>query len=121
MRYETAGSTSTQVTDNAGVATFAVDTSSETDDTPSTSDYASRGLIIWDSNKIIGVATIVMQVEIVGLDLVAQMSSAFMERTRDGQTQTFTSAQGYNVIPEMVCHYQYRFKITELQIRQHLM
>ena len=100
MRYETAGSTSTQVTDNAGVATFAVDTSSETDDTPSTSDYASRGLIIWDPvTKIIGVATIVMQVEIVGLDLVAQMSSAFMERTRDGQTQTFTSAQGYNVIP----------------------
>ena len=100
MRYETAGSTSTQVTDNAGIATFIVDTSSETDDTPSTSDYASRGLIIWDPvTKIIGVATIVMQVEIVGLDLVAQMSSAFMERTRNGQTQTFTAAQGYNVIP----------------------
>ena len=49
--------------------------------------------------EIIGVATIVIDLSVVGIDLVAQEESIIVTRTRDGETSTLSKSIGYNALP----------------------
>ena len=59
-----------------------------------------NGVIVWDPvQEIIGVATIVIDLSVVGIDLVAQEESIIVTRTRDGETSTLSKSIGYNALP----------------------
>ena len=71
-----------------------------TDNSPSSDDHTSNGVIIWDpQQRIIGVATIWMDLSLVAVDLVAQTESIIVERTRDGETITLSQSIGFNALP----------------------
>ena len=101
MRYEIDGQLQNPTTDTSGeVFITDLDTSDKIDDTPSTDDYSSNGLVVWDPvGKVIGATSVVMDLSIVGIDLIAQASASIVERTRNGETLTLNSAIGFNAIP----------------------
>ncbi len=100
LRYEIAGTIHNPTTDNNGQATVALNVSDEVDDTPSSDDHTSNGVVVYDPiNKIIGATTVVEDLNVVGVDLVAQASSVIVERTRTGETTTLSASIGYNALP----------------------
>ena len=101
VRYEIDKSIRNPTTNSVGnISISDLDTSEFTDDTPSSDDYSSNGLIVWDPvAQVIGVTSVVMDLSIVGVDLIAQASASIVERTRNGETTTLNSAIGFNSIP----------------------
>ena len=100
LRYEIAGTILNPTTDSNGQAQVALNVSNETDTTPSSNDHTSNGVIVYDpAAKIVGAATIVQDLSVVGIDLVAQSSSVIVERTRAGVVSTLSASIGYNALP----------------------
>ncbi|MEK9730383.1 MAG: CARDB domain-containing protein [Candidatus Poseidoniales archaeon] len=101
VRYEIDKNIRNPTTNSVGnISISDLDTSEFTDDTPASDDYSSNGLIVWDPvARVIGVTSVVMDLSIVGVDLIAQASATIVERTRDGETTTLNSAVGFNSIP----------------------
>ncbi len=100
LRYELADTIHNPTTDNNGLAQVPLNVSSEVDDTPSSDDHTSNGVVVYDpANKIVGATTVVVDLSVVGVDLVAQANSAIVERTRGGVTTTLSSSIGFNALP----------------------
>ena len=77
-----------------------INVSSVRDDTTASDDYTSNGVIVWDPvQEIIGVATIVIDLSVVGIDLVAQEDSIIVTRTRGSEVATLSKSIGYNALP----------------------
>ena len=100
LRYELADTIHNPTTDNNGLAQVPLNVSTEIDDTPSSDDHTSNGVVVYDpANKIVGATTVVVDLSVVGIDLVAQANSAIVERTRNGVTTTLSSSIGFNALP----------------------
>ena len=100
LRYEMAGTLLNPTTDGYGKIEETINVSNVQDDTSASDDYTSNGVIVWDPvQEIIGVATIVIDLNVVGIDLVAQEDSIIVTRTRDGEVATLSKSIGYNALP----------------------
>ena len=100
LRYEMAGTLLNPTTDSNGEIEETINVSNVQDDTTASDDYTSNGVIVWDPvQEIIGVATIVIDLSVVGIDLVAQEDSIIVTRTRDGEIATLSKSIGYNALP----------------------
>ena len=100
LRYEMAGTLLNPITDSNGKIEESINVSNVQDDTTASDDYTSNGVIVWDPvQEIIGVATIVIDLSVVGIDLVAQEDSIIVTRTRDGEVTTLSKSIGYNALP----------------------
>ena len=73
LRYEVANTILNPTTDNNGQAQIGLNVSSQTDDTAASDDHTSNGVVVYDPvNKIVGTATVVQDLNVVGVDLIAQ-------------------------------------------------
>ena len=100
LRYEIADTITNPTTDNNGQAQVALNVSDEVDDTTASDDYTSNGVVVYDPvGRVIGATTVVQDLNVVGVDLVAQASSVIVERTRGGATTTLSASIGYNALP----------------------
>ena len=100
LRYEIADTIANPTTDNNGQAQVALNVSDEVDDTIASDDYTSNGVVVYDPvGRVIGATTVVQDLSVVGVDLVAQASSVIVERTRNGSTTTLSASIGYNALP----------------------
>ena len=87
-------------TDANGQATELVNSSTVVDTTNASDDFSSNGLIVWDPQEdIIGAATIVIDLSLTPVDLVAQSESIIVTRVRDGVSSILTKSIGYNALP----------------------
>ena len=100
LRYEMAGTLLNPITNSSGQIEESINVSNVVDETIASDDYSSNGVIVWDPvQEIIGVATIVIDLNVVGIDLVAQEDSIIVTRTRDGEVATLSKSIGYNALP----------------------
>ena len=100
LRYEIADTILNPTTDNNGQAQVSLNVSDEVDDTPASDDHTSNGLVVYDpASKIVGATTVVQDLSVVGIDLIAQAGSIIVERTRNGDTTTLSASIGYNALP----------------------
>ena len=100
LRYEIADTIANPTTDNNGQAQVSLNVSDEVDDTVASDDYTSNGVVVYDPvGRVIGATTVVQDLSVVGVDLVAQASSVIVERTRNGSTTTLSASIGYNALP----------------------
>ena len=100
LRYEMTGTLLNPTTDSNGKVEETINVSNVQDDTIASDDYTSNGVIVWDPvQEIIGVATIVIDLSVVGIDLVAQEDSIIVTRTRDTEVATLSKSIGYNALP----------------------
>ena len=100
IRYESTNLLANPTTDGSGVVEYSLNISNGTDTTPSSDDYSSNGVIVWDPvNEIIGAATIVIDLNVVGIDLIAQSDSIIVTRTRGTDVATLNQAIGYAALP----------------------
>ena len=100
LRYEIANTIANPTTDNNGQAQVALNVSDQVDDTVTDNDYTSNGVVVYDPvGRVVGATTVVQDLSVVGVDLVAQSSSVIVERTRNGSTTTLGASIGYNALP----------------------
>ena len=100
LRYEMAGTLLNPITNATGQIEESINVSNVTDDTIASDDFTSNGVIVWDPvQKIIGVATIVVDLSVTAVDLVAQEDSIIVTRDRDGEVVTLSKSIGYNALP----------------------
>ncbi len=100
LRYEMAGTLLNPTTDVNGQATEVLNSSNVVDDTNSSDDFSSNGLIVWDPQAdIIGAATIVIDLSLTPVDLIAQTEAIIVTRTRDGVDSILSKSIGYNTLP----------------------
>ena len=106
LRYESDGTIMSLTTDSDGEVTPDLDVGYFQDSSPASDDWTSNGVIIWDPvNKIVGAATIVMDLSVVGVDLVAQPESMIVTRTRGSDSTVLNQASGYNALPGDSIHF----------------
>ena len=100
LRYEMSSTLLNPTTDANGQATAVVNSSDVVDTTNASDDYSSNGLIVWDPlTEIIGAATIVIDLSVTPVDLIAQSDAIIVTRTRDGVESILTKSIGYNALP----------------------
>ncbi|MGY8670531.1 MAG: PKD domain-containing protein, partial [Candidatus Poseidoniales archaeon] len=100
LRYEMTSTYVSTTTSSSGLSTMTLNVSDVLDDSPAGDDHTSNGVIVWDPvTKIIGVATIIMDLSVVGVDLVAKADSIIVERNRGGVTTVLSQSNGYNALP----------------------
>ncbi|MEJ6716219.1 MAG: CARDB domain-containing protein [Euryarchaeota archaeon] len=100
LRYELDSHLANPTTDGSGVITSQLNVSNVVDSTPSSDDFTSNGVIVWDpATEIIGAATVVIDLTVVGIDLVAQADSIIVTRTRDGEASILSKVTGYAALP----------------------
>ena len=103
FRYEIEEDIRTVTTAANGSAYLMFDTGHEVDPSPTSSDYASHGVIAWiPSTEEIGASTITTDYaeNFVQVDLLVVDSGVSITRTRDGVSQQLNSITGFNVIPD---------------------
>ncbi len=106
LRYESEGTVLSLTTDSNGEVTPDLDVGYFQDASPASDDWTSNGVIIWDPvSKIVGAATIVMDLSVVGVDLVAQAESMIVTRTRGNDSTVLNQASGYNALPGDSIHF----------------
>jgi len=66
------------------------------DDSETTYDVGTHGLIAWDGYQGLGVKTLIIDPNAEGIDLVARSSGVVIERTRGSETVVLTSVTGYS-------------------------
>ena len=100
LRYEMTNTYLNPTTDANGVATELLNSSDVVDTTNSSDDFSSNGLIVWDpATEIIGAATIVIDLTLTPVDLIAQTDAIIVTRTRDDVATILTKSIGYNALP----------------------
>ena len=100
LRYEIDGTIMSLTTDSNGEVTPDLNVGYSQDSSPASDDWSSNGVIIWDPvNKYVGAATIVMDLSVVGVDLVAKPDSMIVTRTRGNDSTILNQASGYNALP----------------------
>lgn len=98
IRHEAEGFTTSGVTSSNGSFWAVVQVGEATDTSATTVDWASHGIVAV-SGSMYGVATITLDENIVGLDLVAGIERASILRNRSGDLTTLNSISGFNVLP----------------------
>ncbi|MGB0201576.1 MAG: carboxypeptidase-like regulatory domain-containing protein [Candidatus Poseidoniaceae archaeon] len=98
IRHEAEGITASGVTSSNGSFWTIVQVGEATDTSATTVDWASHGIVAV-SGSMYGVATITLDENIVGLDLVAGLERASILRNRSGELTTLNSISGFNVLP----------------------
>ncbi len=98
IRHEAEDFTTTIITGFNGSAWALIQVGDETDSSATTVDWASHGIVA-SSGGMYGVATITLDENIVGLDLVAALERASILRNRSGEVATLNSISGFNVLP----------------------
>ena len=98
IRHEAEGFTTSGVTSSNGSFWTVVQVGEATDTSATTVDWASHGIVAV-SGSMYGVATITLDENIVGLDLVAGIERASILRNRSGEITTLNSISGFNVLP----------------------
>lgn len=98
IRHEAEGFTTSGVTSSNGSFWAIVQVGEATDTSATTVDWASHGIVAVSGNMY-GVATITLDENIVGLDLVAGLERASILRNRSGEITTLNSISGFNVLP----------------------
>ena len=98
IRHEAEGFTASGVTSSNGSFWAIVQVGEATDTSATTVDWASHGIVAV-SGSMYGVATITLDENIVGLDLVAGLERASILRNRSGELTTLNSISGFNVLP----------------------
>ena len=100
LRYEIDGLIMSLTTDSDGKVNPTFDVGSSRDHSDSSDDWTSNGVIIWDPvNKVVGASTIVMDLNVVAVDLVAKPDSMIVTRTRGNDSVILSLASGYNALP----------------------
>ncbi len=66
------------------------------DDSDTTYDVGTHGLIAWDGYQGLGVKTLIIDPNAEGIDLVARSSGIVIERTRGSETTILTSVTGFS-------------------------
>ena len=106
LRYEADSTIMSLTTDNDGEVRPDLDVGFSRDNSDASDDWTSNGVIIWDPvNKIVGAATIVMDLSVVGIDLVAKPDSMIVTRTRGEESTILNQASGYNALPGDSIHF----------------
>ena len=98
IRHEAEGFAASGLTSSNGSFWAMVQVGEETDTSATTVDWASHGIVAV-SGSMFGVATITLDENIVGLDLVAGLERASILRNRSGEITTLNSISGFNVLP----------------------
>ena len=107
LRYESEGTIMSLTTDSDGKVAPDLDVGDSRDASAASDDWSSNGVIIWDPvNKIIGAGTIVMDLSVVGVDLIAKPDSMIVTRTRGSDTTILSQASGYNALPGDTLEFQ---------------
>lgn len=100
IRYELDSHLASPTTDGNGEITHLLNVSNVVDTTPSSDDYTSNGVIVWDpATDIIGATTVVIDLSVVAVDLVAQADSIIVTRVRDGESSILSRVTGYGALP----------------------
>jgi len=100
LRYEREGIALTGTTAANGSAWFEFDSGFALDPSPTTYDWASHGIIAWQSSEgRLGVATMTLDDNLVALDLVAMTDRVSIIRNRSGEVRALNEISGYNVLP----------------------
>jgi hypothetical protein len=98
LRHEIGQQINNEVTGTNGSAWFIVDLGDYLDATPTSIDYASHGILAIENGRI-GVASITLDENVVGLDLVAAIERANIARNRSGVITNMNAISGYSVLP----------------------
>jgi len=100
LRYEMTSTYVSTTTSVSGFTEISLNVSDVLDDSPAGDDHTSNGVIVWDPvTKIIGVATVIMDLSVVAIDLVAKADSIIVERNRGGITTVLSQSNGYSALP----------------------
>ena len=101
LRYELDNTIENPTTDGNGNATNTLNSSTVIDDTPSSDDYTSNGIVVWDPvTNVVGAKTLVIDLSVVAVDLIAQSDSIIVSRTRGLEHHGFLSQSiGYAALP----------------------
>jgi hypothetical protein len=106
LRYEIDGTIMSLTTDHNGNVMPDLDVGYSQDYSPSSDDWTSNGVIVWDPvQNVVGAATIVMDLSVVGVDLVAKADSMIVTRHRGNDSITLSQATGYNALPGDTLHF----------------
>ncbi|MGY8728368.1 MAG: CARDB domain-containing protein, partial [Candidatus Poseidoniales archaeon] len=100
VRYESTNLIASPTTDGSGMLEYSLNITDGMDTTPSSDDYSSNGVIVWDPvTEMIGAATVVIDLNVVAIDLVAQSDSIIASRTRGTDVLILNQAIGYSALP----------------------
>jgi hypothetical protein len=101
LRYELDSHLGSPTTDGNGEISYLLNVSNVVDNTPSSDDFTSNGVIVWDpATDIIGATTVVIDLTVVAVDLVAQADSIIVTRIRDGEASILSKITGYGALPD---------------------
>ena len=98
IRHESIGYSTTLTTQNNGSVWAEIQVGNATDTSATSIDYSSLGIIA-RSGTMLGVATITLDENIVGLDVVASLERASILRNRSGELTTLNIISGFNALP----------------------
>ncbi len=100
LRHEREGIALTGTTAANGSVWFEFDSGDAFDPSPTTYDWASHGIVAWQSSDgRLGAATMTLDDNLVGLDLVAMTDRVSIVRNRSGEVRPLNEISGYNVLP----------------------
>ena len=101
FRYESTGDYRALTTATNGSSYVEFDTGAWPDPSPTDYDYASHGVIGWDSStKSVGVTTMILDENLVEVDLVTLASGVSVSRTRGDVTEQLNAITGFSAIPD---------------------
>ncbi len=98
LRYEAEEFSASLTTASNGSAWAIIDVGQTNDSSETTTDWASHG-IIGRTTSMLGVGTITLDENIVGLDLVAALERSSIIRNRSGELTTLNAISGFNILP----------------------
>ena len=98
IRHESVGFYSTLTTEANGSVWAEIQVGNATDTSATSIDWSSLGIVA-KSGGMVGVATITLDENIVGLDVVASLERASILRNRSGDLTTLNVISGFNVLP----------------------
>ena len=100
FRYEIGGNIQTVTTAANGSAHVIFNTGHAADDSITTNDLGSHGIVAWiPSENLIGVATVTIDPDIHEIDLIAHTDGVTVERTRGIRIVSLNDDIGFNAIP----------------------
>ena len=100
VRYESIDLIASPSTNGSGMLEYMLNITDGMDDTPSSDDYSSNGVIVWDPvTEMIGAATVVIDLNVVAIDLIAQSDSIIVTRNRGTDVIILNQAIGYSALP----------------------
>ena len=100
LRYELNDTIENPSSDGNGNASVYLNSSTVMDDTPSSDDHTSNGIIVWDPvTNIVGAKTLVIDLNVVAVDLIAQSDSMIVTRIRGQESVILSQSIGFAALP----------------------